>query len=78
MKSRDAHVHVLKSRDVETIRFFPVSEVVVACPSPYLDYVRSALPASIGVAAQNCSEQAKGAFTGEKLIFIPTKSTLTN
>ena len=40
-------------------------DVVVAVPSPYLDYVRQKLPASIGVAGQNCHKVAKGAFTGE-------------
>ncbi len=45
--------------------FFPFAEVVVAVPSPYLDYCRKQLPSSIGVAAQNCYKAAKGAFTGE-------------
>ena len=39
-------------------------EVVVAAPACYLDYVRQKLPKSIGVAAQNCHNVAKGAFTG--------------
>merc|ERR1711963_1271824 len=43
----------------------PNTDVVVAVPSPYLDYVRQKLPASIGVAGQNCHKVAKGAFTGE-------------
>jgi len=37
----------------------------VAVPAPYLDYCRQKLPASIGVAAQNCYKAGKGAFTGE-------------
>jgi len=43
----------------------PNTDVVVAVPAPYLDYVRQKLPASIGVAGQNCHKVAKGAFTGE-------------
>merc|ERR1711963_1333855 len=43
----------------------PNVDVVVAVPSPYLDYVRQKLPTSIGVAGQNCHKVAKGAFTGE-------------
>ena len=44
-------------------------DVVVAVPSPYLDYVRQKLPASIGVAGQNCHKVAKGAFTGKYIIY---------
>jgi len=43
----------------------PNCEVVVGCPAIYMDYVRSKLPAAIGVAAQNCYKAEKGAFTGE-------------
>ena len=43
----------------------PNCEVVVGCPAIYMDYVRSKLPAVIGVAAQNCYKAEKGAFTGE-------------
>jgi len=43
----------------------PNCEVVVGCPAIYMDYVRTKLPASIGVAAQNCYKADKGAFTGE-------------
>merc|ERR1712223_1849685 len=43
----------------------PNTDVVVAVPAPYLDYVRQKLPASIAVAGQNCHKVAKGAFTGE-------------
>jgi triosephosphate isomerase len=43
----------------------PNTEVVVGCPSPYLSYARGLLPATIGVAGQNCYKVAKGAFTGE-------------
>ncbi|XP_046396346.1 triosephosphate isomerase [Ischnura elegans] len=43
----------------------PNVEVVVGVPAIYLDYSRSKLPRSIGVAAQNCYKVAKGAFTGE-------------
>jgi len=38
---------------------------VGGCPASYMDYVRSKLPAAIGVAAQNCYKAEKGAFTGE-------------
>ena len=44
--------------------YFDVLDVVVAVPACYLDYVRQKLPASIGVAAQNCHKVAKGAYTG--------------
>jgi len=43
----------------------PATEVVVSPPTLYLDYVRSKLDASIGVAAQNCYKAEKGAFTGD-------------
>ncbi|UYV81922.1 TPI1 [Cordylochernes scorpioides] len=41
------------------------TETVVGVPAPYLDYVRTKMPAHIGVAAQNCYKVAKGAYTGE-------------
>lgn len=41
------------------------TEVVVGVPALYIDFVRSNLPTSVGVAAQNCYKTAKGAFTGE-------------
>ncbi|GAB0091957.1 Triosephosphate isomerase [Sergentomyia squamirostris] len=41
------------------------AEVVVGVPAPYLQFARTLLPASIGVAGQNCYKVAKGAFTGE-------------
>ena len=41
------------------------TEVVVAPPSIYLDYVRASVKPGIGVSAQNCYKVAKGAFTGE-------------
>lgn len=41
------------------------ADVVVGVPAIYLEFVRSQLPPSIGVAAQNCYKTAKGAFTGE-------------
>ncbi|XP_017482926.1 PREDICTED: triosephosphate isomerase [Rhagoletis zephyria] len=43
----------------------PNTEVYVGVPAPYLIYVRSLLPSSINVAAQNCYKVEKGAFTGE-------------
>ena len=51
-----------------------ISDIVVAVPAPYLDYVRQRLPETIGVSAQNCHKTAKGAFTG-KLIFFFTANT---
>lgn len=44
----------------------PNVDVVIGCPSPYLEYTRGLLPATIGVAGQNCYKVAKGAFTGEQ------------
>jgi len=41
------------------------TDVVVAPPSIYLDYVRQKLNTKFGVAAQNCCKVEKGAFTGE-------------
>jgi len=43
----------------------PSTEVVVGVPECYLMYVRSKLPAAVGVAAQNCYKAEKGAYTGE-------------
>nr|CAG4648835.1 EOG090X0BSC [Polyphemus pediculus] len=43
----------------------PNTELVCGVPPCYLDYCRQKLPATIGVAAQNCYKVAKGAFTGE-------------
>jgi len=40
-------------------------EVVVGCPSVYISFARGLLPASIGVAGQNCYNVKSGAFTGE-------------
>ncbi len=41
------------------------AEAVVCPPFPYLAAARAALPASVQVGAQNLSDQAEGAFTGE-------------
>ncbi|KAL3316626.1 Triosephosphate isomerase B [Cichlidogyrus casuarinus] len=43
----------------------PNTEVLVACPSVYLSWVRENLPQTIKVAAQNCYKVSNGAFTGE-------------
>jgi len=43
----------------------PNTEVVVAPPALYVDYVRRSLPPTIAVSAQNCYKVAKGAFTAE-------------
>jgi len=45
---------------------FPADvEVIIAPPALYLQGLRSELPASVAVAAQNCSQHESGAFTGE-------------
>lgn len=41
------------------------TEVVVAVPACYIDYVSQKVPKGVAVAAQNCYKVAKGAFTGE-------------
>lgn len=46
------------------------AEVVVGVSACYLEYARGKLPDSVGVAAQNCYKVAKGAFTGEALVFV--------
>lgn len=43
----------------------PNTELVVGCPSIYMQYVVSKVPQSVGVASQNCYKAASGAFTGE-------------
>ncbi|XP_019852131.1 PREDICTED: triosephosphate isomerase-like [Amphimedon queenslandica] len=43
----------------------PNTEVVVAPPSVYLQFVKDRVPAGVGVAGQNCYKCEKGAFTGE-------------
>ncbi|CAH2985596.1 unnamed protein product [Chilo suppressalis] len=43
----------------------PNVEVVIGVPAIYLAYVKSIVPDTIGVAAQNCWKVPKGAFTGE-------------
>ncbi|CAK1588628.1 unnamed protein product [Parnassius mnemosyne] len=40
-------------------------EVIIGVPAIYLAYVKSIVPDSIAVAAQNCWKVPKGAFTGE-------------
>ncbi|KAK8403164.1 hypothetical protein O3P69_000984 [Scylla paramamosain] len=50
---------------LNTATIFPNTEVVVGCPSCYLEYARQQLPPTIGVAAQNCFKEAKGNFSGE-------------
>jgi triosephosphate isomerase len=45
---------------------FPTDvQVIIAPPALYLQGLRSELPASVAVAAQNCSQHESGAFTGE-------------
>lgn len=40
-------------------------EVVIGVPAPYLDFVRTEMKPEFAVAAQNCHNAEKGAFTGE-------------
>jgi triosephosphate isomerase len=40
-------------------------DIVVAPPTPYLDYTKQQLTGNVLVAAQNCYKTQKGAFTGE-------------
>ena len=56
--------------DVNCVVVNFVVEVVIAPPAIYLDYVKSKVPAGIKVAAQNCSKEASGAFTGEIRYFF--------
>ncbi|KAJ3306104.1 triosephosphate isomerase [Kappamyces sp. JEL0829] len=44
---------------------FAATQVVVAPPAPLLGIARDAFDASIGISAQNCSQEKSGAFTGE-------------
>ena len=66
--------------EVDHLVFYLCKEVVVAPPSLYVAYVRERLPASIGVAGQNCYKAEKGAFTGEIRYSRPsrTRSTLVD
>ncbi|TPX51641.1 hypothetical protein SeMB42_g00080 [Synchytrium endobioticum] len=45
--------------------FSPSTEVVIAPPAPYLDFVRSKLRKDVGVSAQNVYNAVSGAYTGE-------------
>lgn len=40
-------------------------DIVVGCPSIYLEFTHKSLPPTIAVAAQNCYKTNSGAFTGE-------------
>eukprot|EP00035_Acanthoeca_spectabilis_P000244 m.72098 g.72098 ORF g.72098 m.72098 type:complete len:250 (-) comp10093_c0_seq2:2528-3277(-) len=40
-------------------------EVVIGVPAPYLSFARETLSANIAIAAQNCLDKVKGAYTGE-------------
>ncbi|KAI8917654.1 Triosephosphate isomerase [Powellomyces hirtus] len=46
-------------------KWSPNVECVIAPPAPYLAAVRAAVRKEVGVAAQNCWTEGKGAFTGE-------------
>ncbi|XP_064204045.1 triosephosphate isomerase B-like [Anguilla rostrata] len=50
---------------LNTAQLNPDTEVVCGAPAIYLDFARSNLSSTIGVAAQNCYKVSKGAFTGE-------------
>lgn len=41
-----------------------ISDVVVGCPTIYLDYAKQQAPENIQVAAQNAYKVPSGAFTG--------------
>lgn len=41
------------------------ADIVIACPSIYLEHTHKSLPSFISVAAQNCYKTNSGAFTGE-------------
>ena len=41
------------------------TEVVVAPPAPLLALARDQFKSSVGISAQNCSQEKSGAFTGE-------------
>lgn len=43
----------------------PNTEVVVGCPSIYMEHAISKMPKGVSVAAQNCYKVPSGAFTGE-------------
>ncbi|XP_054716985.1 triosephosphate isomerase B-like [Uloborus diversus] len=43
----------------------PNTEIVVGCPSIYMDYAISKLPKNVKVSAQNCYKVPSGAFTAE-------------
>ena len=45
-------------------KYLWILELVCGVPSIYLAYALQKLPATVGVAAQNCYKVAKGAFTG--------------
>ncbi|TPX70599.1 triose-phosphate isomerase [Spizellomyces sp. 'palustris'] len=46
-------------------KWSPNVEVVIAPPFPYLQVVRNTLRKDVGVSAQNCYTESKGAYTGE-------------
>lgn len=52
------------------------TEVVVAPPTLYLQYVRSKVNDGISVAGQNCYCKEKGAFTGEIRYISPWKPSV--
>jgi len=58
-------VSVHKEFPIPVSNWCDISEVVVAPPSIYVQYVREKLNQQLGVAAQNCYKVEKGAFTGE-------------
>ncbi|XP_041377877.1 triosephosphate isomerase-like [Gigantopelta aegis] len=41
------------------------TDIIVAPPAVYLDYVRKGLSPKVAVSAQNCYKELKGAFTGD-------------
>lgn len=64
MNSIKIYIYIDFDNDFFISRFC-FSEVVVAPPAPYIDYVSQKLSSKAAVAAQNCYKEASGAFTGE-------------
>jgi triosephosphate isomerase len=46
-----------------------ISDVVVGCPTIYLEYAKNQAPENIQVAAQNAYKVPSGAFTGKIILF---------
>ncbi len=60
-KDNESLINLLNNANIN----FETTEVLVAPPALYLDFVRSKLNKNFHVAAQNCYKAEKGAFTGD-------------